>query len=96
MDRYGYIQVWEPEHPRAMHGWYYEHRLVVEAGLGRYLTSAETVDHINQIKDDNRPENLQVLTQSAHSVKTGADLRTNRRTAVEKLAEYERRYGPLT
>lgn len=43
------------------------HRLVAEQVLGRPLTNGEVVHHCNEIKTDNRPENLWVFpSQSAH------------------------------
>lgn len=44
----------------------YQHRHVMESILGRKLRSDEHVHHINGIKTDNRPENLQVMAACEH------------------------------
>ncbi len=53
-----------PDHPRAKRSPYvFEHILVAERILGRYLEPGESVHHRNGVRDDNGPENLELWTK---------------------------------
>lgn len=48
-------------------------------------TTAENVHHINHVRDDNRPENLQQVTAAEHQ-------EIHRQEALERYAEWKRMY----
>lgn len=64
----GYIKIYFPDHPKSdKRGFILEHDLIMECNIGRWLDKDEVVHHINQIRDDNRIENLKLMTRKEHS-----------------------------
>jgi hypothetical protein len=56
-----YVRVLCHDHPKANRdGYVYEHTLVAERALGRYLPDGAEVHHFNEVKADNRGTNLVV------------------------------------
>lgn len=81
-----------PSHPRArQNGYVLEHILVAEAMMGRPLLPGEEVHHINEIRDDNRPENLKVyashqehwVTEHYETVAAARDAACCRKTSAD-------------
>jgi len=68
IDKDGYVRLYGMEHhPRANKaGQVYEHIVVMERAMGRPIPASEHVHHKNQIRHDNRPENLEVLPAAEH------------------------------
>lgn len=54
-------------YPKAKYAW--EHRLVMEKHLGRFLLPGEVVHHLNGVKDDNRLENLMLFQSNGEHLK---------------------------
>lgn len=89
----GYNLIFQPDHHRAdSRGYVLEHILVFEQETGISVPADCCVHHLNGIKDDNRIENLCMMTHSAHTVMhhTGA-----KRTAEtkRKISERMKKYA---
>lgn len=57
----GYIEIWTGTK------WKTEHRILMEKFINRPLTGNEHIHHINGITNDNRIENLVILTKAQHN-----------------------------
>ena len=67
-DKDGYIKILISNHPFCdKNGYVFEHRLIVEAQIGRYLRPKETPHHLGAT-DDNRPHMLMAfVSRSVHT-----------------------------
>jgi len=64
----GYFMIYKPNNHKANYlGYVAEHIFLMEKKLNRKLKKGEVVHHINGIKEDNRIENLKLMTSSEHS-----------------------------
>jgi hypothetical protein len=78
----GYVLIKMPDHPRAHNGYVLEHIVVAEGKLGRRIRKNESVHHINHVRSDNDPSNLDVLSRSNHARLHNAPRRKRRKPCV--------------
>ena len=63
----GYVAIYQPNHPNTSKGGYMmEHRLTMEAQIGRYLMSNEIVHHRDGNRQNNALSNLDLMFKDAH------------------------------
>lgn len=86
----GYVQILDPTKETGSR-YILEHRLIVEQSLGRKLKREEIVHHLNGVRDDNRIENLVVVTADTHENRTLTKLLQKRIRELESLLEEKER-----
>jgi hypothetical protein len=65
----GYVRIYGPSHPFCNNkGYILEHRLVIERQINRFLKPGEEGHHNNQVRNDNRAENLMAFRSKAAHV----------------------------
>lgn len=80
--RAGYVWISCPDHPHKSYANYvYEHRLVMERHIGRYLKKEEVVHHINKNTSDNSIDNLILFKNNSEHIKHHLKERYARKTS---------------
>ncbi|MDP2319607.1 MAG: HNH endonuclease [Acidobacteriota bacterium] len=97
----GRVLVYMPEHPRAhrRHRCVFEHVLVAERALGRYLETTAVVHHVDEDPLNNRNDNLAILQDRSEHMRLHARLRVQQAGGnpwTEALCGTCRQLKPLT
>lgn len=82
----GYVQItWHDETGRLRKR--LEHRVVMESQLGRALRRDEQVHHVNGVRHDNRPENLELWITFQPAGQRPCDLLAWAEEVIERYRE---------
>lgn len=82
----GYREVMTPEHPLARKGKYvYEHTLVAEEKIGRFLEKGEVVHHLDENKQNNDPGNLIVFKTTGDHTRFHRKKKENDQTGLQEV-----------
>jgi hypothetical protein len=63
---YVLVRVGHGHHLADVRGYAYEHRVVAEEKLGRRLTPGEVVHHVDENRQNNHPDNIEIKASNWH------------------------------
>ena len=96
LNKKGHVLILKKGHPLAdKNGYVLEHRYIMCEHLGRILSKGEIVHHKNGIKTDNRIENLEIMTNTEHTIlhhkgsKRSKETRKNISMSKKRRVSYE-------
>jgi hypothetical protein len=90
----GRVMIMAKHHPYPNHtgGYVFRYRMIMEKHLGRILLPPELVHHKNEVVDDDRIENLKVITRKDHINHHRAELTTARKLNGWGIKTWARAY----
>lgn len=87
-NKHGYVLLYVPEHPRANCKRVFEHIVVWEKANNMSVPEGYVIHHKNGIKDDNRIDNLQLMTIADHVILHHTNSKRTAETK-KKISEFQ-------
>ena len=67
VDGQGYINIYQPDHPNTHNnGYIFEHILIAEKALGKYLPQGAVIHHVDGNRKNNSPNNLVICQDNVY------------------------------